>query len=359
MSKETKAEKDWELFSLAEAISTFFSHRVEGEGGVALAALTREMTLKAGFGTSHIEAEKAEEIYHEWSSLPAVGSEEENQPLVRTEDGKLYFRRFFEYEQQVAKALSYRLGDNSNEFSDVIDEEVIKSLDELQMRGLNIKNPEMALPEKPHLFLEFHGSPAGVKEQVESFRDIADEFGGLDFAWAEKTEDRNRLWKARHDAYYAAKALRPGAEGFVTDCCVPISNLAECIARTKQEIEHSGLIAPIVGHVGDGNFHLVILIDPDDEVELKKANELAEAINYLAISLGGTVTGEHGVWLAQRPASLASPDIVTTTRIGISEGQELPFRWYLHSSRSVSRRAKGDRKPCLDQAWFPCEEDVW
>ena len=176
----------------------------------------------------------------------------------------------------------------------------IELLDELQMRGLNIKNPEMALPEKPHLFLEFHGSPAGVKEQVESFRDIADEFGGLDFAWAEKTEDRNRLWKARHDAYYAAKALRPGAEGFVTDCCVPISNLAECIARTKKEIEHSGLIAPIVGHVGDGNFHLVILIDPEDEVELKKANDLAEAINYLAISLGGTVTGEHGVGVGKK-----------------------------------------------------------
>ena len=136
MSKEKKAENDWELFSLAEAISTFFSHRVEGEGGVALAALTREMTLKAGFGTSHIEAKKAEEIYHEWSSLPAVGSEEENQPLVRTEDGKLYFRRFFEYEQQVAMALSYRLGDNSNEFSDMIDEGVIKSLDELQMRAV-------------------------------------------------------------------------------------------------------------------------------------------------------------------------------------------------------------------------------
>ena len=136
MSKEKKAENDWELFSLAEAISTFFSHRVEGEGGVALAALTREMTLKAGFGTSHIEAEKAEEIYHEWSSLPAVGSEEENQPLVRTEDGKLYFRRFFEYEQQVAMALSYRLGDNSNEFSDMIDEGVIKSLDELQIRAV-------------------------------------------------------------------------------------------------------------------------------------------------------------------------------------------------------------------------------
>ena len=177
----------------------------------------------------------------------------------------------------------------------------VELLDDVQMKGLNIKNPDMQLPEKPHLFLEFHGSEASAQEQVEMFRSISDELGGSEFQWATKAEDRNRLWKARHDAYYAAKALRPGCEGFVTDCCVPISNLAESIARTKKAIAASGLIAPIVGHVGDGNFHLVILIEPDNTEELRRANQLAESINQLALELGGTVTGEHGVGVGKKP----------------------------------------------------------
>jgi D-lactate dehydrogenase (cytochrome) len=176
----------------------------------------------------------------------------------------------------------------------------VELLDEVQMKGLNINNADMQLPEKPHLFLEFHGSQASAKEQVEMFKAISDELGGSEFQWATKAEDRNRLWKARHDAYYAAKALRPGCEGFVTDCCVPISNLAECIARTKQAITESGLIAPIVGHVGDGNFHLVILIDPNEPEELRGANQLAESINQLALELGGTVTGEHGIGVGKK-----------------------------------------------------------
>ena len=175
----------------------------------------------------------------------------------------------------------------------------VELLDDVQMKGMNIKNPEMALPEKPHLFLEFHGSKAGAVEQVEMFKDISDEFGGQDFKWASKTEDRNKLWQARHDAYYASKALRPGSDGFVTDCCVPISKLAECIARTKQEIDASGLIAPLLGHVGDGNFHLVILIEPGNEAELRAAQGLSETINLLSLELGGTVTGEHGVGLGK------------------------------------------------------------
>ena len=176
----------------------------------------------------------------------------------------------------------------------------IELLDDVQMRGLNIKNPDMQLPEKPHLFLEFHGSSAGVEDQVATFVEIAGEFGGSDLAWARKLEDRNRLWKARHDAFYAAKALRPGAEGFVTDCCVPISQLATAIAQAKTEIEKSGLIAPILGHVGDGNFHLVVLIDPDNADELDAANKLAGVLNMLSIELGGTMTGEHGVGLGKK-----------------------------------------------------------
>ena len=171
----------------------------------------------------------------------------------------------------------------------------IELLDDVQMKGMNIFNPDLNLPEKPHLFLEFHGSDAGVKEQVELFESVAEEFGVSGFDWATKLEDRERLWQARHNAYYAGKSLRKGCEGVVTDCCVPISALADCIARTKELIAGSGLIAPIVGHVGDGNYHLLILIDPDNADEMARAKQLASDVNRTALSFGGTVTGEHGV----------------------------------------------------------------
>ena len=171
----------------------------------------------------------------------------------------------------------------------------IELLDDVQMRGMNIHNPDLQLPEKPHLFLEFHGSKAGVAEQVAEFRAICDEFGASEFQWADKLEERNRLWKARHDAYYAGLALRPGAQGLVTDCCVPISALAPCIARTRELIAESGLIAPLVGHVGDGNFHLLILVEKDNDDEWRRARALAEGVNRAALEFGGTVTGEHGV----------------------------------------------------------------
>jgi len=176
----------------------------------------------------------------------------------------------------------------------------VELLDEIQMRGMNLYNAGINYPEKPHLFLEFQGTNASTAEQVEMFNAICDDLGASEFQWAAKTEERNALWKARHDAYYAAKALRPGAEGFVTDCCVPISKLVECIRQTKIEIERSGLIAPILGHVGDGNFHLIILIEPGNSVELEAANQLSEAVNLLALKLGGTVTGEHGVGLGKK-----------------------------------------------------------
>jgi D-lactate dehydrogenase (cytochrome) len=171
----------------------------------------------------------------------------------------------------------------------------IELLDEVQMKGMNIFNPDLNLAEKPHLFLEFHGSDASVKEQVELFEGVGEEFGASDFAWATNAEDRARLWAARHNAYYAGKSLRKGCESVVTDCCVPISELADCIARTKEIIDEAGLIAPLVGHVGDGNFHLLILFDPNDPEELTKAKQLASDVNRVALSFGGTVTGEHGV----------------------------------------------------------------
>ena len=176
----------------------------------------------------------------------------------------------------------------------------IEFLDEVQMRGMNIYNPDMKLPETPHLFLEFHGSETGTAEQVEIFSAIAAEHGSGDLAWATRAEDRNKLWKARHDAYYAAKALAPGAEGYVTDCCVPISSLAEAIRRARNTIDRSGLVAPILGHVGDGNFHLIILIRPDEPTDLERAHELAETLNLMSIELGGTMTGEHGIGFGKK-----------------------------------------------------------
>ena len=176
----------------------------------------------------------------------------------------------------------------------------IEFLDEVQMQGMNIYNPDMSLPERPHLFLEFHGSDSGVAEQVEIFTAIAEAHGGSGLEWARRTEDRNRLWKARHDAYYAAKALRPGCEGYVTDCCVPIDRLATAIRRARAEIDRSGLVAPILGHVGDGNFHLIILLREGVETDLQQAHELAETLNLMAIELGGTMTGEHGIGIGKK-----------------------------------------------------------
>ena len=176
----------------------------------------------------------------------------------------------------------------------------IELLDDVQMRGMNIYNPDLHLPEKPHLFLEFHGTASGVEEQVALFGEIAGENGAQGFRWASRTEDRNRLWEARHNAYYAGKALRRGAEGLVTDCCVPISALAGCIAATRGLIEASGLVAPLVGHVGDGNFHLLILVEPGNAEEMARAQDLAAAVNRTALEFGGTVSGEHGIGIGKR-----------------------------------------------------------
>ena len=174
----------------------------------------------------------------------------------------------------------------------------IELLDGLQLRAVNAYS-KLDIPERPTLFLEFHGSETGVAEQAARFGEIASEHGGLGFDWATLEEDRNRLWRARHDAYYGVKAMWPGRRGYITDSCVPISKLAEAILETKAEIDESGLIAPMVGHVGDGNFHLAIMIDPSDPDELKAAEQLSHSIAERSIRMGGTVTGEHGVGLGK------------------------------------------------------------
>jgi len=170
----------------------------------------------------------------------------------------------------------------------------IELLDELQVKATNLYS-KLALPEVPMLFVEFHGSPAGVAEQAERFGEIARELGGGPFEWATKPEDRSRLWQARHDAYWAGRALRPGAQALATDVCVPISRVAECVTATQREIAELGLVAPILGHVGDGNFHLTLLVDMADEAEVKAAKTLCERLVERALAMDGTCTGEHGV----------------------------------------------------------------
>ncbi|MEM6489694.1 MAG: FAD-linked oxidase C-terminal domain-containing protein [Pseudomonadota bacterium] len=175
----------------------------------------------------------------------------------------------------------------------------IELLDGMTIRGFNAYSG-YAMPERPTLFLEFHGSAASVTEQAETVAALAAEHGGAGFAWTQESEARNRLWAARHSVYYAQQALRPGAKGYVTDICVPISRLAQAIAETRVDVEASGLMAPLVGHVGDGNFHLSILIDPAVPGEKAAAERLAQRLSERALRLGGTVTGEHGVGLGKR-----------------------------------------------------------
>ena len=170
----------------------------------------------------------------------------------------------------------------------------IELLDEVQLDAVN-KFSGLDYPVKPTLFLEFHGTDAGVAEQAEMVKALADDYGGSDFQWTTNPEQRNKLWQARHDAAYAAKALRTGCEVWATDVCVPISRLAECLIETKKELDASPLLAPIVGHVGDGNFHLCFLIDPDDPAEMAEAKRLNQRMIDRALAMGGTSTGEHGI----------------------------------------------------------------
>ncbi|MEX0343937.1 MAG: FAD-binding oxidoreductase [Rhizobiaceae bacterium] len=170
----------------------------------------------------------------------------------------------------------------------------IELLNSLQMKATN-QYSGLNYPERPCLFLEFHGSDASVAEQAELFGEIADEFGGGPFQWTTVTEERNKLWKARHDAYWAAFTLRPGAKSVATDVCVPISRLAECIARAEADLDELGLIAPILGHVGDGNFHVAPLIDTDDPKEIDLCEQFLDRLNHLAFEMEGTCTGEHGI----------------------------------------------------------------
>jgi len=175
----------------------------------------------------------------------------------------------------------------------------IEFVDEEIARVFNKMNGT-AMPEKPHLLIEFHGSEAGVAEDSRRFGEVVAEMGGADFQWATSTEERNRLWKMRHGAYSACIASRPGCMGLVTDVCVPISRLAETVARGRAMIEEARLLGPILGHVGDGNFHAILLLDRQNPDELARAKDVAHALAEMALEMGGTITGEHGIGIGKR-----------------------------------------------------------
>lgn len=170
----------------------------------------------------------------------------------------------------------------------------IELVNKLQMEAL-ILHSKLPYDAQPYLFVEFHGTETGVAEQAEIFGEIAAENGGGEFRWTNDPEERDRLWRARHDAYLASFLLRTGAKGVSTDVCVPISRLADCIAETEKDLAESALIAPIVGHVGDGNFHLLLLLDTDDASEMERAEDFMDRLVRRAIAMEGTCTGEHGI----------------------------------------------------------------
>ena len=170
----------------------------------------------------------------------------------------------------------------------------IELLDEVQLDAIN-RFSGLDYPVASTLFLEFHGTEASVAEQAVLVQEFAAEKGGADFKWAIKAEERNKLWQARHDAAYAAMALRPGCKIWATDVCVPISRLAECIRETRADLDDSFLVAPLVGHVGDGNFHLAIVLDVEDAKEVAEVERINERLVMRALSMDGTCTGEHGI----------------------------------------------------------------
>lgn len=175
----------------------------------------------------------------------------------------------------------------------------VELLDEVQIRGCNLHS-RLGLPELPTLFIEFNGTPASTSEQMEMFEAIAQEYGCSSIEAARTADDRARLWRARHESYEGQLALRPGAKTFATDICVPISRLAECVDAVKEEVRRRNMICPILGHIGDGNFHAAPLVMMDDPAEVANVTDFARSVVELALGLGGTCSGEHGIGQGKR-----------------------------------------------------------
>ena len=172
-------------------------------------------------------------------------------------------------------------------------------IDAASIRAVN-RYSSYDMAEQPTLFMEFHGTDAGVAEQAETVGELAQANSGSAFEWTTKPEERNRLWAARHNYYYGLKSMLPGKRGFATDACVPISRLAECIDETEQDLASAAIFFAIVGHVGDGNFHVSLMIDPDDRSEIDEATRLADRLTERTLRMGGTVSGEHGVGIGKK-----------------------------------------------------------
>ena len=170
----------------------------------------------------------------------------------------------------------------------------VELLDAVQIGAIN-RHAKLELAESPTLFLEFHGTEEATREQVDTFAEIARAHGATSFEAASGEDDRRRLWRARHDALWACREAWPGRQALVTDVCVPISRLAECVAETEADIRANRLIAPIVGHVGDGNFHVIVLFDPEDQAAMTSVKSFADRLSLRAIDMDGTCTGEHGI----------------------------------------------------------------
>jgi D-lactate dehydrogenase (cytochrome) len=191
----------------------------------------------------------------------------------------------------------------------------VEILDDKQMAACNAWS-KLDYPELTTLFFEFHGSPAGVAEQVETVGALAADNGGGEFRWSNLPEERSKLWKARHEAYYAAVNVRPGAIGWATDVCVPIGRLAECILETKRDLEGCTVPATILGHVGDGNFHVVFSVDPTRPEETHEVEALNRRLVERALAMDGTCTGEHGIGLGKQEWLVAElGDAVETMRM--------------------------------------------
>ena len=175
----------------------------------------------------------------------------------------------------------------------------IELLDAMQVKACNLYS-KLSLPEEPLLLLEFHGSEKSVEEQTELFGEIAIDFGGKNYEWTSNNEDRNKLWKARHDAYWAARSYMPGTEMYSTDVCVPISKLSDCIVETVKDLEENNLVGPIASHAGDGNFHVALMLDTNDKNEVAKLGPFLDRLSDRAIKMDGTCTGEHGIGQGKR-----------------------------------------------------------
>lgn len=175
----------------------------------------------------------------------------------------------------------------------------IEFMDEAAVDAVN-KFSKLSLPVRPTLILEFHGTKAGVAENAQAVGAVASSYGGTGFAWVDQPEERTKMWEARHKAFYASLALRPGSKGLTTDVCVPISRLADCITETKADLASASMPTTVLGHVGDGNFHVVFMIDPDNPKELHEAEHLHDRMSERAQGMGGTCTGEHGIGLGKK-----------------------------------------------------------